>query len=187
MLLDPVINQLRQFTPQLKTVGGAADFNAGLESVVNPEDLPSAYVVPLADVASENSFMTGLNQMVEERISVVVEFDNAPDRRGQSAVSQVEAMKYAIFRSLLNWRNDTMRAVRGLQYAGGRLLGMDRGRLWWSYDFSCEVTIDDTDGFQVQAVDLIEIDVDVYIKDFPEQPVEPEPELPVIVKVHPPY
>jgi hypothetical protein len=187
MLIDPIIAQLRQFTPELKTVGGAADFSAGLETVANPEDLPSGWVIPLADSSSENDVMNGLFQSVQERISVVVEFDNSTDRRGQAAVSQVEGMKYAIFRSLLNWRNDPARAAKGLQYAGGCLLGMDRGRIWWTFDFSLDVTIDDDDGFQEPAVDLVEIDVDVYLEGFPEQPVEPVPEVPVHIKVHPPY
>ena len=97
----------------------------------------------------------------------MVEFDNSPDRRGQTAVSGVEDMKYALSSALLNWRNDVDRAQHGLQYAGGHLLAMDRGRLWWSYEFTMEVTITDDDGFQPPSEDLVAIRVDLTIANEP--------------------
>ena len=65
----------------------------------------------------------------------------------EAAVSQVEAMKFRIFRALLGWNIDPNRSARGLYYAGGELLTFDRARLFWMYRMSFEATISDADGF----------------------------------------
>lgn len=181
MDLSLVVTQLRQYCPILKTVGGAADFDLGVETVVNPERLPAAYVIPLEDSAEDNEMQNGLLQQVRERCGIVVEVDNAIDRRGQTSSFQIETLKYAIFKSILNWRIDAVRAQKGIQYAGGRILTMDRARLFWQFDFELLTTIIDEDGWQEPSVDLREIDVDVIVN--PPPPPEPPPPEPVEVNI----
>lgn len=186
MRLDLIINQIRQYCPALTTVGGSADFDAGLETTTNPESLPAAFVIPLAEEADHNETQTGLRQSVWEHFMVVVEFSNVADRRGQAGVSQVEDMRWALFKALLNWRAQPDLAQRGIEYSGGRLLGMDRARLWWSYEFSQEITIIDTDGYMPDGVDLVHIHVDATVNQ-PHPPAEPEPPpVETDVVFHPP-
>ena len=155
MDISLVIEQLRQFCPVLQgRVGGAADFETGVETVIQITDpktgklaYPTAVVIPLEDEPGSNDLLDGNIQTVIETIGVIVEFDASADRRGQTAVSQVEAMKYQIFRALLNWNIDPERGARGLFYAGGELLTFDRARLFWMYRMSFEATISDADGF----------------------------------------
>jgi hypothetical protein len=149
MNIDTVITQLRTYAPIFNNnVAGAADYAKGLETVVSLP-LPSCFVYPLEDAVEENSGMGGsLHQEVHERIAVVVELDNTTDRRGQSSVTSVEAIKYGIFKAILNWNPSGFgRAGQGLRYNGGHLLGMDRERIFWQFDFYLTATITQTDGF----------------------------------------
>ena len=165
MNISLVIEQLRRFCPALGgRVGGAADFEAGTETVVAIMDprtgklaYPSAVVIPLEDEPSGNDIVDGNLQTVVETIGVIVMLDAAADRRGQTAASGVEAMKYSIFRALLGWNIDPNRGARGLYYAGGELLTFDRARLFWIYRMSFEATISDADGFQPMGDPLVDI------------------------------
>jgi hypothetical protein len=155
MDISLVIQQLRAYCPALGgRVGGAADFETGVDTVIALTDpktgklvYPAAVVIPLEDDATPNEIMDGNTQNVTETVGVIVEFDASADRRGQQAVSQVEQMKYSIFRALLNWNIDPSRGARGLYYSGGELLTFDRARLFWMFRMSFDATISDADGF----------------------------------------
>ena len=161
MNLDPVIAQLRTYCPLLGgRIGGAADFDTGTEDVIAFTDpatgalaYPAAVVIPLDDEAEDIDPVPGpqLNQTVTERIGVIVEFDSSADRRGQSGADQVQAMKYAVHAALLNWNPSPGQSVNGLRYAGGRLLKMDRARLFWQLDYSLQVLLTDADGFALRG------------------------------------
>ncbi len=157
MDISLVIQQLRQYCPVLGgRIGGAADFETGVDSVIAITDpttgkfaYPAAVVIPLEeDAGAANELLDGNTQVVTETVGIIVEFDATADRRGQGGVSQAEAMKYALFGALLNWPIDPGRGARGLYYAGGELLSFDRARLFWMYGMSFDATITDGDGFQ---------------------------------------
>ena len=155
MDISLVIEQLRRYCPVLgNRVGGAADFETGVRTVVTINDpktgklaYPSAVVIPLEDEPGKNETEDGNLQIVTETIGVIVMFDATADRRGQGGVSQVEAMKYSIFGALLNWLIDPERGARGLYYAGGELLTFDRARLFYMFRMNFDATISDADGF----------------------------------------
>jgi hypothetical protein len=165
MDLTAVITQLRTYCAVLGgRVGGAADFDTGVETVVQITDpttgkfvYPVAVVIPLEDAASDNTLLDGNQQTVTETIGVIAEFDATADRRGQTAVSQVEAMKYSLFGALLNWLIDPTRSARGLYYAGGELVTFDRARLFWMFRFSFDAQISDADGFQISGDPLVDV------------------------------
>lgn len=160
MNLDLVVNQIKSICGGFgQRVSGAADFATGIETTTDMV-LPCAFVYPLEDMAGENILDNGLIQEVNERIGICVIIDNTGDRRGQDSVDQVNGIKYELFSAILNWRIDPLRAVKGLQYDGGRLLDFDRARLFWQYEFSLIVTIDDNDGYNPQEPLLTAIDID---------------------------
>ena len=139
-------------------MAGAADFATGLERQVWLA-LPAAYVVPLEDEVTSNDEQNALRQIVTERIGVIVEFDNSPDRRGQGVTLNYETMRTALFAALINWHaTPDAASVNGMQYDGGHLVQFDRARLFFQWDFSREILIDETDGFQIGSVPLLEID-----------------------------
>lgn len=161
MNLDLVITQLRTYCTVLGgRVGGSADFDVGTEAVIaftdpvtNRLTYPAAVVIPLDDeTRDDDQAQSGaLDQALTERIGVVVEFDATADRRGQGGVDQVQAMKYALFAAILNWNPSPGQSVRGLRYGGGRLLKLDRARLFWQFEFTLDVWLTDGDGFPISG------------------------------------
>lgn len=156
MIIDNVITHLRQMsnTP-FKVIAGAAEYSA-LQNEVNPNQLPAAYVIPLSDEADINTNQTFLRQHITETIAIIVLVDNRADRRGQTAVTSIEVLKYALFAALLYWRPPDIfhRIQGGLSYTGGSLMARDFARLEWEFRFSASVNIDQTDGWQVPSTTI---------------------------------
>jgi hypothetical protein len=140
-------------------VGGAANYALGLEMTVNPEALPACYVFPIAEAAGPNQLKVGLVQLVEERIGVVVQLDATADRRGETAVLQVDDVKYLIFGAILNWSPYPVktRTAQGFSYGGGQLINFDRSRLWYQYEFDLKTTISHEDGWVAPSVPLTNV------------------------------
>lgn len=171
MDLDRVITQLRTYAPIFRgNVAGSADYATGLETVTTLP-LPAAYVYPLEDTITESSGQGGsLRETVEERIAIVVEVDNSTDRRGQAAVMSLPVIKAAILKALLNWNPYPFQVYpRGMRYAGGHLLGMDRARLFWQFEMTIESYIDGLSDGWIQPAEPLEI---IAIQDTEHPPVE---------------
>ncbi len=168
MNIERVIEQLKQFAPIFGgNVAGAAAYENGVaDQVWLPS--PAAYVVPLDMEAAPNTDMGGaLNQVVTERVNVIVQFDNsiakgAGDRRGQAITSYFDAVFVGTCRAILNWRPDApvenpgadvgrlplaRHAARGLYLAGGGLITFDRARLFYRWAFALEIRLSHADGW----------------------------------------
>lgn len=165
MNLDAVITQLKTVAMFGGNVAGAAAFADGIDSQVWLPT-PAAYVIPLDEDASENQNLNGLQQIVTERIGIIVNLDNSADRRGQTASDQYDTTRTAIFKAILNWRPDwhplnpeLNREARGFYYQGGRLLDFDRARLFYQWEFALDITITDQDGWQPPAIPLLDITI----------------------------
>ena len=166
MQIDLVIAQLRALCPAFNNnVAGAADYANGVEEQVWLP-LPAAYVVPMNDDADENTSMTGLQQIVTERIAVILVLNNATsasDRRGQASAEQYGTLRAAVFKALLNWRPDwaanqaTNRESRGIYYLGGELLDFDRARLFYRFTFGLDTTITELDGWTPTGTALADV------------------------------
>lgn len=143
MNLDIIIAQLRQRAPIFTngTVAGAARFEI-LPEAANLK-MPAAYVLPLADQASDQQSANGYQQLVRERFAVVVALDNRADERGQGAASNLDAMRAALFKALLGFNPGTAYDV--IEYEGGELLHLDRARLYYQFEFLVEVAISTED------------------------------------------
>lgn len=159
MNLDLVIQQLRGFATLFgNRVAGAAEFNAALETDALMT-LPAAYVLRLQSSPTENDSLDGLYQVSTRRIAVAVALDNSAERRGQAAITSLDAIEAALFGAILNWRPDPDRSARGFASDGDHLLHSDRARLWHQFEFVLEETITDADGFQPGGDPLVEIDL----------------------------
>lgn len=174
MDIEKVIFQLRESAPLFggNVAGAAAYANAVDSQGWLPQ--PAAYVIPLDDDAENNTQETGFYQLVTERIGVIVDFYNGADRRGQTASEQLLAVRYAIYRAILNWRpdfdplkpfNPQNREARGIFYVGGRLLDFDRARLFYQFEFGLETTLTELDGWQQPSAALTDIRITVARQD----------------------
>lgn len=131
MLLLEVIAALRERVPVFAgRVGGAAEFENLEETGKLP--VPAAYVMPLDEKAEAQLDQTGYEQEVVEGFAVVVVLSNVPDERGQDAVATLPAIRAALFAALLGWDPTGYDAI---EYQGATLLQMNRGRLYYQYEF----------------------------------------------------
>jgi hypothetical protein len=148
-LLAGTIEQLRQHVPLLGgRVAGAADFVAGLREYNATMTLPSAYVLPLDQDSPEgNKVSIGLEQIIIRTIGVAVEFDATSDRRGQMPAMQYDEIQEQLCRALLLWQPANANGGpgtgrvpnnQGYWLSGGRMLDLDRARLFYQWEFSLE-------------------------------------------------
>ncbi|OAT74896.1 hypothetical protein A9B99_17055 [Mangrovibacter phragmitis] len=154
MKLSVIIGAIRGRCPVFGGyVAGAAEFKGLPET--GKMRLPAAYVVPLEDAALEQKSQTDYWQVIREGFSVIVVLDNSRDQRGQAAsYDAVEEVKLALWKALLGMRPDEGSDI--VIYAGGQLLDMDRGRLYYQFDFTCDREITEDMTRQQEELDALD-------------------------------
>ncbi len=162
MKLNPIIKALRERSPYFtRRVFGAAEFS-NLPEKANVA-VPSAFVVPLDDNAEPNRSNNGYRQLLKESFAVIVVVSNTADERGQDSSNAVDDARSVLWKALLGWEMTADHTP--IEYQGGALVKMDRNRLWYQFEFGCEIEIGDGDTYQheqLEALPFIEgIDVSV--------------------------
>jgi hypothetical protein len=186
VLIGATIEHLRAHCPTFEgRVAGAADFAQGLKEYNASMRLPAAYVIPLDQEGSGHQAMTALLQTLTRTVGVVVEFDARPDRRGQVPAMRYDETQAEICKAVLNWQPgtdgpETCRVPnhQGYWLSGGRMLDLDRARLFYQWEFSVLWQLDHEDGWQWPAEDLTEIELDIH-----QQPLSRHPDPAVRMRV----
>lgn len=139
MKLSIIIGALRGRCPFFSgNVAGSAEFKNIPET--GKMRLPAAYVIPADDNPAPQKSQTDYWQRVTEGFSVVVVLDNTRDQRGQAAsYDAIDEVKKMLWKALLGMRPDENSDI--VVYAGGQLIDMDRGRLYYQFDFTCDMEI----------------------------------------------
>ncbi len=163
MILASFIAQLRANAPLFGgRVAGAAEFVRGLRDYTTSLPMPAAYVLPgPQEVESANDTWGGLQQLVHYGVGVAVELDAQTDRRGQAPAMDLDTVRDQVFASVLNYRIDDCHMARGAYFAGGHSLEvLDRARLWYQFNFTVDWQITDADGWQVDGVPIVSVELD---------------------------
>lgn len=138
-LLAQVQARLRAECDALRHVSGAVDFArlSERDEVPPKHRQPAAYVVPLADQATESARASwGVRQTVTSRIGVILVTSDAADGRGDAAAQDIDAVQRAVREALLGWLPDGY--DREAHCAGGRSLGYARGAVWWMDEYTVQ-------------------------------------------------
>ena len=160
-MIDLIISQLKQYATVFThdggaQVAGAAQWAEAQDQVYLPQ--PAAYVVPLSQDAEPNTDLSGLTQQVRKQFGVIVDFDNRPDRRGQTVAETFDAVGDSIFKALLNWRPAGAAYMRGFELVGGDpVLPNNRQRLAYQWVFSITRTLSEADGWTDQPLGPVTI------------------------------
>lgn len=176
MKLSNIVQTLRQLSPSFEgRVGGAAEFSVIKDAAFLK--LPAAYVVPLDDRAEDNQSQTDYWQDVTEGFGVIVVLKPLDERGQHEAYDIVEDIKTELWRALLGYEPSP--AHYPIQYDGGDLLDLDRGRIFYQFNFSAvrEVGFENTR----QYFDLHSMDNPI-----PDPAWKPDPNHPDITEA-PPY
>lgn len=169
MKLSHIVHTLRHFSPSFEgRVGGAAEFSAIKDTAFLK--LPAAYVVPLDDRAEDNKSQTDYWQNVTEGFGVIVVLKPLDERGQHEAYDIVENIKVELWRALLGYEPSPSHYP--IQYDGGDLLDLDRGRIFYQFNFSSvrEVGFEDTR----QYFDLNAIDNPISDPDWQPDPNKPD-------------
>lgn len=175
MNIDTVARQIQSVAKIFNdNVAGAAGYANGVrDQVWLPA--PAAYVIPGEEDAEPNESMGALQQIIRERVMIVVLIDtlsaggtlDIADRRGQAAAQQIQTMRDAIFKAILNWRPNedggdatSQPSARGFYYIGGRYPeegAFDRSRFFYQFTFGLDVTITEEDGWTATGTPLTDV------------------------------
>lgn len=131
MEADDFITRLKTHCALCKLVAGAAGF-ANAEAQLRNK-IPAAFVLPLAESAEANELSSGISQRVAQRFGVVLAVSNHRDAGGEAALGDLAPVRSAVMTALLGWAVDGNHDP--VEFAGGRLVDLSQGVLWWQDDF----------------------------------------------------
>ena len=124
MKIGPVVLKLRVSNTRFENrIGGAAELALAMEYALQKE---MAFVVQMAEVAADNRYDSGINQLITERFAVIVALNNATsdkDKLGFAAYDSLFDVRAEIFRSILGWQMDDTESL--VSYSGGRVVRVD--------------------------------------------------------------
>lgn len=130
-----VIARLKSNTSGMKSIGGAADFETALDSVVT---VPSLFVMPLLERANQMPRTSAVYQhMVQLNFAVIAVVANVKDARGETGLTTALApVREQVRNALAGWVPDPT-SGEPVAYAGGRLMRFAGDqRIWWSDEFT---------------------------------------------------
>jgi hypothetical protein len=187
-IIPATIMQLRTLCPLLGgRVAGAAEFRKGLEPYNANLVLPAAYVLPLGGESSGPGAMTGIYQEVRQTFGIAVEFPAMPDRRGQQAAMDTEAMEACLHAALLNWEPVPCLTIgrQGYWFSGSRVLDLDRARMFFQWEYTLNTILTDEQGWHPDSIDLAGIELDIWKTPPQDFPVTPPtgPPPPIIAEI----
>lgn len=134
MRIEAWIDRLRDQVGYLDA-HGAPEFG----KIASDHRRDALYVIPLGETASAPASADEARQIGRARVGVVFGVSNAR-RRGDGAVTEIEAAREAARRALVGWTPPG--AWGPARLLSGRLLSMRETTLWWQDEYEAEVRID---------------------------------------------
>lgn len=125
-LREAVENRLRDRLPDLREVAGAASIDAVLAGRVAT---PAVYVFREAQPAGANSGANFISQRVGQKLGVLLAVRNVRDPRQGDSSDEAEALSLLVRDAIFGWA--PAEHAEPLEYAGGRLVSMQNGFLFW--------------------------------------------------------
>lgn len=145
MLLETIITALRARCPTFSNrIAGAAEYKPLKEA--QALQVPCAFVLPLDDSPQESRAQNSVRQALNDSFAVVVYVSNTTDEKGQTGMVNVNALRTELWAALLGWRPADR--YDGITYEGGSLVGLDRARLAYQFEFGALMEIEPGDGWQ---------------------------------------
>lgn len=150
MQLAPIVLKLRLADTSFgNNIAGAAELALALEYTLKTD---AAFVVQLNETTPANDFDSGINQKITERFAIVAAASNATSDREKTGVvahDRIHDLRSELFSAILGWQIPGTEGI--IYYSGGRLLRVDRARLWYQFEFEATTRIIDDDGYDNNA------------------------------------
>ena len=150
MQIGPIALKLRlQETMFGNNIFGSAELAQALEYTLKQD---CAFVVQLGEAVSGNAYDGSINQKITEKFGIIVALDNGTSERGKTGLIAYDKLYEAraqIFKAILGWQMTGAESI--IEYAGGKIAGINRAYLWYQFEFSVMTRIDDDDGVDTAA------------------------------------
>jgi len=159
MQLSPIVSKLRDanISDFENRIAGVAELNVAIEEQTLLFE--QAFVLLIGENASDNKVDYGIDQIITERFAVTVALRNdstQKDKIGLIAFDRLNSIRGKLFKAILGWLITD--AYDRVTYAGARIIRMNRGWLWYQYEFYAKFKITDEDGIDVKADQLPNLD-----------------------------
>lgn len=139
MILGAIALKLRTATTDFENrIAGVAELDMAIRNTLKNE---MAFVIPLVDDAVGNTIESSTEQKMIERFGVITAIatdTSQKDKTGLTAYDRLHDIRNQIFKPLIGW---DMGFEGLIYYRGGRLLEINRGYLWWQFEFEFESRI----------------------------------------------
>lgn len=133
MLVDALKTRLRDAVPELRSVEGAANMAALMQSNGLPQQTPAAHVVTLGMQGGDEEAAAGaFIQSYQEVLGVIVTWRTVVNT--DRAVSDVEDLIRTIVRAVAGW--EPAGAMAPFKLLRGQLVTMAKGTLVYQLDFA---------------------------------------------------
>lgn len=146
MKLSPIVLKLRLSNTTFgDRISGSADLSLAMSATLLEE---MAFVIPLKGTPTPNKTDNSINQVIDETFGVVVALKNDTsqgDKTGLTANDRLHDIRAEIWSSILGWTIPGQESVTS--YAGESLLDLNRAWIWYQFEFSSKLRIDDDNGF----------------------------------------
>ena len=157
MQIGPIALKLRLAETRFgDNVFGAAELATALEYTLRQD---CAFVVQISETASDNTLDSSISQKITEKFGVIVALDNGTSEAGKTGIIAYDSLaevRAQIFKAILGWQITGAESL--VEYAGGKIAGINRSYLWYQFEFTVDTRIDDDDGVDVGADDLVPFD-----------------------------
>ena len=145
MQIGPVALKIRLAETRFgNNVFGAAELAMALEYTLKQD---CAFVVQVSETATNNNLDGGISQVISEKFAVMVALNNGESEKGKTGVIAFDKLAEAraqIFKAILGWQITGAESL--VEYAGGKVAGINRAYLWYQFEFTVDTRIDDDDG-----------------------------------------
>jgi hypothetical protein len=147
--ITQVIEYVRQNLTSVRVDGAAALANAKDDSrlYVEGETLITTLFIMLGTFVATTLSLEAPLQDYEERLTIIACIDNKQDRTGKHAQQLVYALRLALLKILLNYKEFDPNS-HSLQYVGDQMIAdaMDRARYWHRFEFKLLGRLGQEDG-----------------------------------------
>lgn len=134
-LPDPLdwVDRIKNLVPDLQLVGIWEDITKLMEdSARQIYRFPAALVIPNADrTTGGNTVNPYVSQIVTASWGVMIGVRSYRDQSGTDAGDTLRGLREKIMEALLGWQQETTQ----ITYAGGRVMSLGDGMLWWQDNF----------------------------------------------------
>ena len=136
--IGDVVTKLSADVSEFKAVEGAAELEHVIKSGVRVT--PSAYVLPLSEAATSTASATMIvTQKVTTSFAVVYAVKNLSDARGNKAIETIlRDLRLKTLAALVGWGPGS--GFNQCEYAGGSLLRLAKGTVYWKDKFQTHHT-----------------------------------------------